>query len=277
MTMTPQQLFEMAQLDALALLDENERVRFEAALANAPTALHDQVEAERARFVDLREFLPDVSPPPELRGKVVQAVLVAAEADAVHAVRHDADRHVRPLRFGTRVSAIWRGAAIGFAAASLTLGLSTLYLWGEHERLEDNFSDSALVQSVVENFGVEYVQRALFDADTQRVIFQPAASTSERSAQASIWMNPNWEESRLFCLELAGEKDTESFRVVVLNDDDQVVTTIAEFRSTGALVSSELPSDLAGADRLGIIRGDDTSRDPDVLLIAETEDTFLRL
>lgn len=268
--MTPKQLFEMAQLDALALLDEDERADFAAALAEAPAALREQVLREQARFADLRQFLPDVAPPPELRGKVVDAVLRAAAED--RPVRHEPrpGRHVRPVRRGARVSPAWRGAAIGFAAASLTLGLSTLYLWSEHERIDSEVSNSALVQSIVENFGVEYVQRALFDIETRRVVFRPAGESAV--GRASIFTNPAWKESRLFCLELPGPSDGRSYRVVALDDNDRITATIAEFRSTGALMSSGLPLDLHGARRLAIIQSDQLNAQPEFLLVADAPD-----
>jgi len=284
--MTPAQLFEYAQLDALGLLDEQERAVFEAELAEAPAALQTQIEAERARFADFRAYLPDVEPAPELRAKVIQAVLHAAGRPAPAAspaapdagVRHaagrqsslDVARHVRPLRLNARVSAMWRGAAIGFAAAALTFGFSTLYMWAEHERLDTEVSNGALVERIIEHFGPDYVQQALFDVDTRRVVFE--SNGADVSGRAAIWANPEWDESRLFCIALPGPDDGGTYRVVTLDDQDNVVATIAEFRSTGALMSSGVPTDLGGATRLAIVRASDTGAKPEFLLIADATD-----
>ena len=289
--MTPALLFEYAQLDALGLLDEQERAVFEAELSAAPQALQTQVEAERARFADFRAYLPDVAPAPELRSKVIQAVLHAAgtpastqasteafaQASAAAPIRHtagresslDVARHVRPLKFNARVSALWRGAAIGFAAAALTFGFCTLYMWGEHERLDTEVSNGALVQRIIEHFGPDYVEKALFDVDTRRVVFQP--QSEDMSGRAAIWSNPEWDESRLFCIALPGPDDGGTYRVVTLDDNDNIIATIAEFRSTGALMSSGVSMDMTGASRLAIIRAGDASSQSEFLLIADAD------
>jgi hypothetical protein len=57
--MTAYELIEMAVLDALGILDEEERASFERAFAAAAPGLQAQVRAEQARLVDLVDLLPD--------------------------------------------------------------------------------------------------------------------------------------------------------------------------------------------------------------------------
>ena len=78
--MNAQQLLEMALLDSCGLLEDDELEQFETAFAEAPESIKAQIRREQSRFADQSELLPDVSPRPELRRLVVDAVRRAAGA-----------------------------------------------------------------------------------------------------------------------------------------------------------------------------------------------------
>ncbi|MBS0195455.1 MAG: restriction endonuclease [Planctomycetes bacterium] len=81
--MEPQKLFELAQLDALGLLDDAERSEFDAAFAAAPVNLQVQVRLVQQRVLVPFDSLPDVAPPSDLRNRVIEAIekVIAAQAD----------------------------------------------------------------------------------------------------------------------------------------------------------------------------------------------------
>ena len=72
--MNVQQLLEHAHLDALGMLEPQEQVEFQRALADAPPSVREMVRREQARACDINAILPDVTPSPELRARVLAAI-----------------------------------------------------------------------------------------------------------------------------------------------------------------------------------------------------------
>ena len=78
--MTTRELLELASLDAMGLLDDNEHEAFEGAFRAAAPAVQRQVRREQERLTGDTSTLPDVDPPAELVADLLEpADLVVAE------------------------------------------------------------------------------------------------------------------------------------------------------------------------------------------------------
>ncbi|MDX2148044.1 MAG: hypothetical protein SFZ23_11025 [Planctomycetota bacterium] len=297
--MTAQQLLEAAQLQALGLLDEADRVEFEAALQAASPELRAQIRQEQARLVGVDpwtlapEALNDeIQPPADLRERVlakwretVRGVLhgidrasgdagAGARAEAglgevsasglvagsvaggmrSHAggrdarVEHrgvlamiDADHHEHARRMGgSRVSPLWRAAAVGLLAASVGFAVSTLHVLGRYNDLSERVNRGAVVEALQQTVGSSRVVRdMLYDRQTRFVHFEPVGE--DVRGQATLVINPAWDEAsegghagRLFVMNLVASEGT-SFRLVVLNAEGGVERNVAQITTSGEL------------------------------------------
>src|SRR5688572_23634462 len=113
--MTTQELIELAVLDAMGLLDEEEREAFDGAFGAAAPAVQAQVRREQTRISLSQDLLPDVEPPAGLRSLVLEAVRKAMGQPAERRHRH-ARLGMLTLMPARQVSPMWRAASVGFAA-----------------------------------------------------------------------------------------------------------------------------------------------------------------
>src|SRR5689334_12227061 len=105
--MTWQEMIEAAQLDALGLLDEQERERFDAAFIKLPADLKAQLRSEQDRVVrfEVAEEGEIENPPASLKNLVLAAVKTASAQSLT--VEHKGGRQVRPMRKSI-ISPMWR-------------------------------------------------------------------------------------------------------------------------------------------------------------------------
>ncbi|MBZ0173440.1 MAG: hypothetical protein K8E66_13735, partial [Phycisphaerales bacterium] len=187
--MTHRELLESALLDALSLLDEEEREAFNEAFEAAPPHLQAQVRREQTRLARMESLLPDVVPPAALRARVIEAVRAAiagrqlAEAERVLKL-HDPDTISRlpAVAHRRKVAAVWRAIALGCATAAIVFGLLLFQLSGlydETQSLEDR-----MYGTLTDRFGPD-ITDVLIDADTRRITLTSSDFGSE--AQAAIW------------------------------------------------------------------------------------------
>ena len=260
--MQTHELFELAQLHALALLDDDEQAAFEAALDRASPGVREQIRLEQERLTEIEAMLPNVAPPASLGGKVRDAIQAEREKRAAANLRLvDDGNTLIPSR---QVSPVWRASALGLAAASVVFGLTTVFMWGQHRELDRVIRNDALLAAMVQSFGSEYVQDALFDPDTQRVVL--VSQQEGVDAKAALWSNPEWGASRLFCLNLPGTAAHEPFKLVALDADDNIVATLGEFTSTGALITNEVSIAPGSATRIAIVPVNAADASPNILL-----------
>src|SRR5438105_666068 len=102
--MNTHDLLEMASLDAMGLLDPEEREAFERAFRAAPPPLQAQIRREQLRFSAADDILPQVEPPLGLRARVIAAVREAMQTMAGRRAAEAAPA----LRSATAVSRFWR-------------------------------------------------------------------------------------------------------------------------------------------------------------------------
>ncbi|XOV76882.1 MAG: hypothetical protein ACFHWZ_08725 [Phycisphaerales bacterium] len=108
--MTTQEMIEMASLDALGMLDADERAEFEAAFRAASPSVQAQVRREQKRFADAEHLLPEVDPPAGMKFRVMSAI-----RDAIIGITAgDAEAATRAVSRGSNAGAwfnsttIWR-------------------------------------------------------------------------------------------------------------------------------------------------------------------------
>jgi hypothetical protein len=109
----------------------------------------------------------------------------SAVREAIHAVqtRH-APRTVLPLLPSRGVSAFWRAAAIGCAAAALIFGFTTIQIRGEVNRINELMSLNAYEAQLIKDFGARF-QPVLMDPRTTFVQFERVTGSAADSAKST--------------------------------------------------------------------------------------------
>lgn len=260
-------------LDALGLLDEHEQIAFRQWLDQVPEEVRQSLIAEQARLSASAPGIDGVSPPVELRARVIRAVLEAVRHDALqgsgqvakqesrdtsrspnhapHAsVEHGShaarSRRVARHRGGTRVHRWWRTVAIGASVA--TLGMLVV-----HTQLTSAYRDVSRLQSLeglINAFGADHLREMLFNESVVRVSLR--ATDPNSKVEASIWINPDRNHG-LLVISHAGLA-TANLRVVALDDEDQPIgDPLVDFRSTGVMQTVAFTFDREMSGRIGVV------------------------
>ena len=268
--MTIQELLESAQLDALGLLDEQDREAFERAFQAAPEALKKQIRREQERLCRIDALLPQVDLPDALWPKVKDAVR-AAQATAIAEVEAAGlASPVRPLPMtrSAGVHRVWRAAAIGFATAAVVLGAVTIHLRMTAENQVRLAVEEGIAQGTINVFGAEYLNEILYGRDSLRYVMVP--SRDGVRGDAAVFTNPKWNDSAiLYCSAAAPEGRT--LRLVELNDDGSIGRQFAEFESAGAQMRRKVNLQGAEPKKLALVsapRGQPASTGEILLKIA---------
>lgn len=271
--MNTHELIESTMLHSMGLLDDTEREAYEAAFAVAPASVQEDVRREARRMADLGDLLPDTEPTTELRSLVLAAVRaamreeenetrIAQVAMAQTAMEQSTNGSViaridantaapakttsQPkLSSSPRVNRMWRLAAISSAAAALALGVITVQIQQTFKQAQSH----ALVASLYDTIGAQYLEATIFDANTQRVAMTSQVNTS---AVAAIWTNPDWKTGRLFVNNLAASDNNEAYRLVVLDSEGDIVREIATFSPNGKFQDFDVDVNLATERNLAI-------------------------
>jgi hypothetical protein len=270
--MTLYELLESAHLDAMGLLDENEQKAFEDAFRAASPGVQSQIRAEQGRWARTAARLIDEEPPSSLKPRVLARVAEAIEDEtAPIAGLIGREGLVLPVRNASRVSPLWRAAAIGFATAALVSLVTVLDQASQTRRLNEEYLGDRLVGHLTIGFGKDYYHDAIFDGQTKQCVFKHAQGVS--AGAAAIFINPEWKGARLFCEQLpdisAGGKE---YRVVAVDANNKPIgETLKQFNSDGTLMSMSVDAKVRPGTRLAIVSvafGKDTI-ESDVILIAE--------
>ncbi len=267
--MTTAELMELALLDVLALLDEEEQSAFDRAFRAATPEVQSQIRREQTRLARIDALLPDVEAPVTLRARVLAAVRAAisassspGEAAALHLAQSARATEHRGQGHRRRVTPWWRAAALGATAAAVVLGALLVQLHSDYQRLEHDLKRDVLLSQLIETFGSRYVMDAIFDADTRRVAFRPDATGGQ--GRAAVWYHPDWDSARFFVVDLPVSTPDTTYRLVVLDDQGNVVQDVAQFDFRGLLLHRDIPIQIAASgSRLGVLAtgaGDQTAR-----------------
>lgn len=274
-------LFELSQLDALGLLDEQERAAFDAAFLAAPPEIRAQLRREQARWVTTDFVGCDAEPPEGLRDAVLADIGVAAMRgrvlDAVHreiarvqgspasletVLAHAGGRAgpaIMPVR---RVSPVWRAAALGFASAAVAFAGMTLY---ERDRIDQMARDSRTVGEVV---AVPGIGDTVFNADVSKIVLDAAQGFK---GEAALFLNSEKSEGRLYCRNLSTSPGV-VYRVLLVDESGELMRDAAgrpvelarSFTYTGGWkIVQDVHVTLPSAGRIALFEA--TSNDPDDL------------
>src|SRR6185295_18619069 len=124
--MTLYELLESAHLDAMGLLDETEQKAFEDGFRGASPGVQAQIRAEQSRWARTSARMIDEEPPASLKPRVLARVAEAIEDEAAPvAGAIGRGGVILPIQNASRVSPLWRAAAIGFATAAV-ISLATV-------------------------------------------------------------------------------------------------------------------------------------------------------
>jgi anti-sigma-K factor RskA len=242
------ELIEMSLLDAYGLLDDHEREAFERSFAASSPAVQAQVRREQTRFASMDMLLPDAEAPADLRARVLERVRRAIAAQDEGAVRH-ASGAVPTIARSRRVSPVWRAGALACAAAAVVFGVTTLQMRAQYDKLESDIQDDQLLAQMLQGSDRSDLRDLLFNARTERVVFTPANPAVP--GEASLWINPDWQNGRLFYLNLPRVQGN-AYKLAVVDEAGNVVDVVAEFDSSGGLMTRSVPS-TAGAGTLAIL------------------------
>ncbi|HVU65422.1 MAG TPA: hypothetical protein VHC70_15680 [Phycisphaerales bacterium] len=224
-------LLEMASLDAMGLLDPEERDAFERAFHAAAPAVQAQIRREQLRFSRMDELLPKVDPPLGLRARVIAAVRGAMESVAG---RKGAD--LPSLRFPTGVSRFWRVGAIGALAASLVLGYFTFEALNANRGLTDAKQGMLISSQWQQEFGHRF-EATFMNPNARLVAFQPASDAPDlRGARASLLLDSVKKSGQLIVKDLPADGE---YEVVVVDSNGHESNAIITFKSVGSGLAKE--------------------------------------
>ena len=233
--MTIRDLLEQASLDALGLLDDEERAEFETAFRSAPPEIQAQVRREQRRAADLDAILPAVDAPPGLRARVVAAVRKAiAEVSTPVASLHPVgvDAHSRFAFNAARSAPIWRAACIGFATATIVLFGAFGLMRHENQNLASLMSSDRTIEEFQKSAGPRAME-ILAARNRDGVSLIPAANDVAQGVTANLYLDLDRGEAVLFCKGLPAMDG--AYRLVIENGDNQ--RRIQDFKSTtGGLI-----------------------------------------
>ena len=224
--MSTHELLEMASLDALGLLTDEERAAFEAGFQTAPPALQAQLRAEQARMAGDDSLLPPVTPPVGLRARVLAAV-----REAIGASRTVAGRIAPDILPGRGVTPIWRAAAIGCLAASIVFGFTTLHMMRTFETVAEQGAATAYHEQLIRDFGPR-VKKSLLDPNLQKVAFTVSAGDeAPRGASAAVFLDARTGTGEFYCANLP---DTDGeYQLVLMDQDGNIAEAVLKFTSSG--------------------------------------------
>lgn len=263
--MNTHELIECTMLHALGLLEDDERQAYEAAFDAAPKPVQIRVREEARRMADLGDLIPGVEPSSELRPMVVAAVRAAIREDenesriaqqaseaspVVGRIDASTPAPVRvtsqpKLSKSTRVNHLWRVAGIGFAAASIAMGVVIINIQQTLQEANRN----GFVNSFYDEIGARYLDDTFFNENTKRVIL--ASTDASNTSRASIFHNPDWNKALFVVKNLPSEQD-KPLRLVILDENDNIVEVITTFTPTGEREEFEIEVNMSTANKLAI-------------------------
>ena len=227
--MTIRDLLENASLDALGLLDEEERTEFEASFRAASPDIQAQVRREQRRAADLESILPNVEEPVGLRARVIGAVrrAIADVSTPVASLRPiGAEGHTRAGFAFTRATPVWRAACIGFATATIVLFGAFGWMHRENRHLADLMTSNETLQQFQQVAGSRGLE-ILAARNRDGVSLIPAANDVAQGVTANLYLDTDRGEAILFCKGLPALEGT--YRLVI--EDGANKKHVQEFKS----------------------------------------------
>ena len=174
--MSTKELYELASLDALGFLDDEERRDFEREYAKATPEIQSQIRREQLRHAVQVDLLPEIEPPAGLKSRVLEAV-----CSAITGVSHEPVGQIGrqdSFRIVNNQAPFWRAACIAFATASMVLALFVVRVNEKSNEISGMLSDSQLNQQIMDELSPQFVN-VLFAENMSRVPFSPIATDAD--------------------------------------------------------------------------------------------------
>lgn len=211
--MTREELLELAALDALGMLDAYESALFTRSFHLAPPAFQAELIDLQAAVSADESMLPGVTPPEDLRRRVLDAVARAAEIEAAELAPIAAiGVPISRRRSGggrtnavTGSTPVWRAAAFLLAAALVVAFYFGLQL------LDTNRSMARTMAGVVDEGQIDKLLGPSFrafaeDPTARRIALAPARGLGDEpipARSAIVYINEETGEAYLFAVGLA--------------------------------------------------------------------------
>ncbi|MBL0920653.1 MAG: hypothetical protein IBJ10_00835 [Phycisphaerales bacterium] len=191
MNLTTRDLFEMASLDVLGLLDEDERRDFEQALRAAPPAIQAQIRREQLRIASSDAYLPTVEAPPGFKLRVMDAVREAIVAVRAGEAGEHVKRKIGPfaVQLQRNVSPLWRAASIGLAVATVILGYSTLRVKQNYDDISTSLNSGTTIAAINDAFGARAVDMLTSDKVQRRTFSRGPGAVAGSDPTAAIFVD----------------------------------------------------------------------------------------
>ena len=253
--MKTNELLELASLDAMGLLDPDERDAFERAFESAPPAVQAQVRREQTRLAAFDSVLPQVDPPLGLKAKVLAALRDAMEAvsnrpraDVIASIR--APRGVNPL---------WRVGAIAAAAAAVALAISTLELTREYDDITATAVSNAAIDTMRERFEPGFDRVLLSDQTVIVQLKSDQASDAQRSRPSGVLLVDS--KTRTGRLIAQGLSSTDEYELVLINKDGRQIKTALSFRGSPAQMEYRTVAEISleNVETIALVRVGDSA------------------
>ncbi len=269
--MTIRELLEHAHLDALGMLDDDDRASFDAAFGAASEPVKRQVRAEQARWAGSLARLSDEQPPASLRARVLAAVIEAQATGGGMAGGSIAVVGPGGVARSERVSAYWRSGALVGAAATLVMSAAFLYISNVSASLRDRYEGDQAANTAIKAFGkAEFLTSVVHSPTVTRVLFARAAGAT--SGAASLFMDPALgSRGQLWCSDFS-VPEGQSLRLAVVDETNRIIEELQEFRTVTPYEPIEVgTSSMRTGTRLALVSapiGQVASRGCTVLLVA---------
>ena len=226
--MTTRELFEFASMDALGLLDDDERQAFENAFRAAPPHVQAEIRREQLREANATDLLPNISPPASLRARVIAAVMGKAEL-----LNTEPIATIGPAtRTLASTTAFWRAACIGFATATVVLAGFVYTVSEENKKIGQEALNADAVETMKAFGNPTSLAKMITSPHTIDVAFRTPATPNDANtnsrAGARLYFDPETQNAYLLCQGLpiatteytlvvgnaaSGDARLESFRV----------------------------------------------------------------
>ncbi|TVQ30442.1 MAG: hypothetical protein EA376_12945 [Phycisphaeraceae bacterium] len=235
------EMLELASLDALGLLDPEERRAFEAAFREASPDLQAQIRREQQRVAADEHLLPRVEPDASLRDRVLNAVRAAMSSISSAETTRDVIGRIGHRAWALRgnVSPLWRAACIGFATATVVLLTVGYSIQRDYHETLVSLRDGNFAEEIGRNLHPKFIP-TITSPDTRFAKFLPAGDLGAEieSGQAVFIVNPVTKTGLLICRGLSS-LDGE-YSVVVLDEAGVVMATLDRFTTRGELMNREI-------------------------------------
>jgi hypothetical protein len=222
------ELLEMASLDAMGLLDQEERESFERAFRAAPPALQAQIRREQTRLATFDAVLPQVDTPPGLKSRVMAALRDAMQAVGSRSAREPVDI-VGSIRPASGVSRFWRLGAVGAVAAALALAFTTFQLKRENDNIVAAANANREFDVMLRHLGPAFAEM-MFKDNIQGVHLVATQPANGQQARPSAWLlvDPSAKSGRFTAQGLNSSDEYE----LILTDQDGKQHIAATFRGS---------------------------------------------